>query len=66
VERPGARLRAAAVGVGGGDAFAGGLIYGLLNLTSRRDALEFAVAAEAEDSSPARNGTRRPYLPISY
>jgi 2-dehydro-3-deoxygluconokinase len=31
--------------VGGGDAFAGGLIYGLLNLASAQDALEFAVAA---------------------
>jgi 2-dehydro-3-deoxygluconokinase len=31
--------------VGGGDAFAGGLIYGLLCLPSTRDALEFAVAA---------------------
>ncbi|MBI4889810.1 MAG: sugar kinase, partial [Acidobacteria bacterium] len=31
--------------VGGGDAFAGGLIYGLLNLPSHEDALEFAVAA---------------------
>ncbi len=31
--------------VGGGDAFAGGLIYGLLNLPSHQDALEFAVAA---------------------
>jgi 2-dehydro-3-deoxygluconokinase len=31
--------------VGGGDAFAGGLIYGLLNLGSSREALEFAVAA---------------------
>jgi 2-dehydro-3-deoxygluconokinase len=31
--------------VGGGDAFAGGLIYGLLNLGSHREALEFAVAA---------------------
>ncbi|MDX2153143.1 MAG: sugar kinase [Bryobacteraceae bacterium] len=31
--------------VGGGDAFAGGLIYGLLNLASDADALEFAVAA---------------------
>ncbi len=31
--------------VGGGDAFAGGLIYGLLNLPSHKDALEFAVAA---------------------
>jgi 2-dehydro-3-deoxygluconokinase len=31
--------------VGGGDSFAGGLIYGLLNLNSHKDALEFAVAA---------------------
>ncbi|MFN3322943.1 MAG: PfkB family carbohydrate kinase [Bryobacteraceae bacterium] len=31
--------------VGGGDSFAGGLIYGLLNLPSHQDALEFAVAA---------------------
>lgn len=31
--------------VGGGDAFAGGLIYGLLNLDSHQEALEFAVAA---------------------
>lgn len=31
--------------VGGGDAFAGGLIYGLLKLGSPKDALEFAVAA---------------------
>lgn len=31
--------------VGGGDAFAGGLIYGLLKKSSSRDALEFAVAA---------------------
>lgn len=31
--------------VGGGDAFAGGLIYGLLTKNSTRDALEFAVAA---------------------
>lgn len=31
--------------VGGGDCFAGGLIYGLLGLPSRQDALEFAVAA---------------------
>jgi 2-dehydro-3-deoxygluconokinase len=31
--------------VGGGDAFAGGLIYGLLNLGSHQEALEFAVAA---------------------
>jgi 2-dehydro-3-deoxygluconokinase len=30
--------------VGGGDAFAGGLIYGLLALPTHRDALEFAVA----------------------
>ena len=33
--------------VGGGDSFAGGLIFGLLNLPSHRDALEFAVAASA-------------------
>jgi 2-dehydro-3-deoxygluconokinase len=31
--------------VGGGDSFAGGLIYGLLTLGSSREALEFAVAA---------------------
>ena len=31
--------------VGGGDCFAGGLIYGLMALDSARDALEFAVAA---------------------
>ncbi len=31
--------------VGGGDAFAGGLIYGLLAKTDTREALEFAVAA---------------------
>lgn len=31
--------------VGGGDSFAGGLIYGLLNMTDTRQALEFAVAA---------------------
>ncbi len=31
--------------VGGGDAFAGGLIYGLEYLPSHREALEFAVAA---------------------
>jgi 2-dehydro-3-deoxygluconokinase len=31
--------------VGGGDSFAGGLIYGFLTLGSHRDALEFAVAA---------------------
>ena len=31
--------------VGGGDAFASGLIYGLLQLDNSRDALEFAVAA---------------------
>ena len=31
--------------VGGGDSFAGGLIYGLLNLESHAEALEFAVAA---------------------
>lgn len=31
--------------VGGGDCFAGGLIHGLLSMTSHQDALEFAVAA---------------------
>ena len=31
--------------VGGGDAFAGGLIYGLLTKENTREALEFAVAA---------------------
>ncbi len=31
--------------VGGGDAFAGGLIHGLLNLSGPQEALEFAVAA---------------------
>jgi 2-dehydro-3-deoxygluconokinase len=31
--------------VGGGDAFSGGLIYGLLTFESRQEALEFAVAA---------------------
>jgi 2-dehydro-3-deoxygluconokinase len=31
--------------VGGGDCFAGGLIYGLMNLPSHQEALEFAVAA---------------------
>lgn len=31
--------------VGGGDSFAGGLIYGLTTLGTRQDALEFAVAA---------------------
>jgi len=31
--------------VGGGDSFAGGLIFGMLNMGSHRDALEFAVAA---------------------
>ena len=31
--------------VGGGDSFAGGLIYGLLAFPSHREALEFAVAA---------------------
>ncbi|MBI3665645.1 MAG: sugar kinase [Acidobacteria bacterium] len=31
--------------VGGGDAFSGGLIYGLLTFSSRQEALEFAVAA---------------------
>jgi 2-dehydro-3-deoxygluconokinase len=31
--------------VGGGDSFAGGLIYGLNNLKDKKDALEFAAAA---------------------
>ncbi len=31
--------------VGGGDAFSGGLIYGLINYTNKEDALNFAVAA---------------------
>jgi 2-dehydro-3-deoxygluconokinase len=31
--------------VGGGDSFAGGLIYGLQTMDSHQDALEFAVAA---------------------
>ena len=31
--------------VGGGDCFAGGLIYGLLSLPTHQEALEFAVAA---------------------
>jgi 2-dehydro-3-deoxygluconokinase len=31
--------------VGGGDSFAGGLIYGMLSLPSHQEALEFAVAA---------------------
>lgn len=31
--------------VGGGDAFAGGLIYGLITMASHAEALEFAVAA---------------------
>ena len=31
--------------VGGGDSFGGGLIYGLNNYESEKDALEFAVAA---------------------
>lgn len=31
--------------VGAGDSFAGGLIYGMLNLPTHREALEFAVAA---------------------
>ncbi len=31
--------------VGGGDAFSGGLIYGLLSYENRQEALEFAVAA---------------------
>ena len=33
--------------VGGGDSFAGGLIYGLVTGQNFKDALEFAVAASA-------------------
>jgi 2-dehydro-3-deoxygluconokinase len=33
--------------VGGGDSFAAGLIFGLLNLSTHADALEFAVAASS-------------------
>ena len=33
--------------VGGGDAFSGGLIHGLLTMSSMKEALEFAVAASA-------------------
>ncbi len=33
--------------VGGGDSFSGGLIHGLLTMSSQGDALEFAVAASA-------------------
>jgi 2-dehydro-3-deoxygluconokinase len=33
--------------VGGGDTFASGLIYGFLNLSSDREALEFGIAASA-------------------
>jgi fructose-1-phosphate kinase PfkB-like protein len=33
------------VGVGGGDSFASGLIYGLLTKNNTKDSLEFAVAA---------------------
>ncbi|MFQ5628624.1 MAG: PfkB family carbohydrate kinase, partial [bacterium] len=40
--------------VGGGDAFAGGLIYGLLKMPDTKDALEFAVAASClKQSIPA-------------
>ena len=31
--------------MGGGDSFGGGLIYGLVNYDTDREALEFAVAA---------------------
>ena len=33
--------------VGGGDSFAAGLIYGILNFSAEREALEFAVAASS-------------------
>jgi 2-dehydro-3-deoxygluconokinase len=44
--------------VGGGDAFAGGLIYGLLALPGHKDALEFAVAASCLKHSVAGDFNR--------
>jgi len=44
--------------VGGGDAFAGGLIFGLLHLASHREALEFAVAASCLKHSVAGDFNR--------
>jgi 2-dehydro-3-deoxygluconokinase len=44
--------------VGGGDAFAGGLIYGLLKYESKEDALNFAVAASCLKHSIAGDFNR--------
>ncbi len=44
--------------VGGGDSFAGGLIYGLLELGSDQEALEFAVAASCLKHSIAGDYNR--------
>jgi len=44
--------------VGGGDCFAGGLIYGLQSLTSHQEALEFAVAASCLKHSIAGDFNR--------
>jgi 2-dehydro-3-deoxygluconokinase len=44
--------------VGGGDCFAGGLIYGLLSLPTHQDALEFAVAASCLKHSIAGDFAR--------
>jgi 2-dehydro-3-deoxygluconokinase len=44
--------------VGGGDSFAGGLIYGLLSLPSHAEALEFAVAASCLKHSIAGDFNR--------
>jgi 2-dehydro-3-deoxygluconokinase len=44
--------------VGGGDSFAGGLIYGMLCLPSHADALEFAVAASCLKHSIAGDFNR--------
>src|SRR5260221_6010178 len=46
--------------VGGGDCFAGGLIYGLLSLPTRADALEFAVAASCLKHSIPGDFNRTP------
>src|SRR5262245_22207637 len=44
--------------VGGGDCFAGGLIYGLISLPAHSDALEFAVAASCLKHSTPGDFTR--------
>ena len=44
--------------VGAGDSFAAGLIYGLLNLPSSEEALEFAVAASCLKHSTAGDFSR--------